>query len=695
MGADGYELIKQKSETVASALRDIAVLIGKPGAQPVTFEKGETVAPGLGLVSDASNLAKRAHDIQQGIFKIIVLGEFKNGKSTLLNAVLGSKTLPARALPCTAVITELVHGNSKDVVIYEADQDTPRTLPWEAFVEEFKLTEKDIQTLENHNHLDRFQNVEYVRLECLHPFCANGIKLIDSPGLGEHVSRTRVTTNFLKQAQAVIFVLNATKILSQDEKVFIEKVFGSGRFSHVFFVVNRINQIDEEDVPGIEQWVRESLKHHFLDDGSQFDEAFYNRRVFFVNAKGALDARTQKEDALLESSGVPALERELERFLTSEEKVFAALEFTVQLLTQIISAARQDIAQQKVALEQPLAELEAARVECEGRLKALEGQKEDIERTIFLYKEMTKQKIYGNLLGYINEMHETWPIDSNQLINLDEVHLGKVLLSFVSNDAKQKISEAVEREVQSYLEIKLTEWAERIPTIVQADIDEMMKEVEAQVGDFQLELARIGNIFAGAKGEEVIDIDKNRAAKVIQLVLGFGDISQMTGAVMGKGDWGSFFGRLLQQILTLVAIFSLFSGPIAWIAVFVVEAALIGGQHNQLKQRILESLGSKLNENLQKELPNKQDEIYQGVEKQFTQFAQRLTQVLQDQINETREGQETILRQKRDASFSVEQEKQRLDKIADLLLERLNRVSLAAGGQPLAADDLDRMKEVV
>ena len=133
--------------------------------------------PGLGFNSDATALAKRAHDIRQGIFNIIVLGEFKHGKSTLLNAILGGKTLPAKAAPCTAIITILVYGDSEDVAIYETGKQEPRILTWDEFQAEFQLTKEDQETLDKQGYVDRFKNIEYAQIERLHSLCANGVKL--------------------------------------------------------------------------------------------------------------------------------------------------------------------------------------------------------------------------------------------------------------------------------------------------------------------------------------------------------------------------------------------------------------------------------------------------------------------------------------------------------------------------------------
>jgi len=670
MQNNGYGSTKKKSEQIAAALRDMALLIGEPATDAVELETGGTFVPGLGLTSDAHDLSRRARDIQQGIFKVLVLGEFKNGKSTLLNATLGSKVLPAKVTPATAIITVLVYGEGKEVAIYENGQATPRSLSWAAFDEEFKLNRSDIETLDKTGYLDRFQNVDYAQLETTHPFCANGVRLIDSPGLGEQASRTRLTTNFLKQAHAVIFVLNATRILSEDEKKFIETRLGAGRLNQVFFVVNRVNQIDADGVQDVKEWVQSVLKHHFTNEKGEFDQGYYERRVFFVNALGALEARLTNplDQEALDSSGLPALEHELEQFLTSEDKVRAVLETSVHSLSGVVDEACKRISQQRSSLDQPLADLEKHRDEAEEKLKTLEIRKEEIQRTILLFGNLVKQRIYSNLRNYLEDMRNNWSRDSQTYINLDEVlSITEVLQTLISKEAEGRIAAALEIEVKKYLRTKLAEWAENMPAIIQEDIAKMMTEVEAQVESFQLELDQIGEMFAGQSPDEFAG--QKRGDRIAQLLMSFGEIGQVAEATFNEGDWSGLFGRMLQQIVTLVVIFGIFSGPLAWIILMVVEAWYLFLHKEKLKQKLLEKLGDRLYTELQSALPAKQAEIYKLVEGKFEQFAAHVSKTLQDQVDEKRAEIERILRQKKDATFSIEQEKRRLNAIGAKLLE--------------------------
>lgn len=69
------------------------------------------------LQGRGEELARR---LEAGRFDITVVGEFKRGKSTLLNALLGRPLLPVDVLPLTAVATEVAYGPER-VVVHRLD----------------------------------------------------------------------------------------------------------------------------------------------------------------------------------------------------------------------------------------------------------------------------------------------------------------------------------------------------------------------------------------------------------------------------------------------------------------------------------------------------------------------------------------------------------------------------------------------
>ena len=72
----------------------------------------------MGLAVSGSALLDLKRKLENDNFKVLVIGEFKNGKSTFINSLMGDKVLPAYSTPCTAVINEVIYGKEKRAVLY-------------------------------------------------------------------------------------------------------------------------------------------------------------------------------------------------------------------------------------------------------------------------------------------------------------------------------------------------------------------------------------------------------------------------------------------------------------------------------------------------------------------------------------------------------------------------------------------------
>ena len=77
-----------------------------------------------------------------------------------------------------------------------------------------------------------------------------------------------------------------------------------------------------------------------------------------------------------------------------------------------------------------------------GLVAALDGRKREIERTILLFGESIKQKVFANLRTYLDEMHDTWVEDSHHLIDLDgAISIKSLLASYTQREAREQKSD--------------------------------------------------------------------------------------------------------------------------------------------------------------------------------------------------------------------------------------------------------------
>ena len=137
-------------------------------------------------------------------------------------------------------------------------------------------------------------------------------------------------SKYLCSADAVMFCLNATSLLGGNELTYIHNNFDGKHLRNVFFVINRINLINQINPGELETnvmpYVESKLKGVFTDHNGKFDRELYNKRVFYVDALSAFCAKTGKPLKVLiarreyelepdyESSGIPSLKQEINEY---------------------------------------------------------------------------------------------------------------------------------------------------------------------------------------------------------------------------------------------------------------------------------------------------------------------------------------------------------------------------------------------
>src|SRR5438309_7530961 len=73
-------------------------------------------------------------------FNLVVLGQFKRGKSTLINALLGADLLPTAVVPLTSIVTIIQHGPQPRALVRFLDG---RTLEGDVADLALYITERD------------------------------------------------------------------------------------------------------------------------------------------------------------------------------------------------------------------------------------------------------------------------------------------------------------------------------------------------------------------------------------------------------------------------------------------------------------------------------------------------------------------------------------------------------------------------
>jgi predicted GTPase len=170
-------------------------------------EAATRCAHGLGEDSVVRRLADERRKLDAEEFDLAVMGEFKRGKSTLINALIGANVLPAAVVPLTSVVTVVRYGTPPRA----------RAQLLDGGMLDVGFEQLDAYTTERGNPSNT-RGVRRVEIQYPARLLEAGVRLIDTPGVGSvYETNTAVTLDFLPEADAVLFVLSAEQPASQGE----------------------------------------------------------------------------------------------------------------------------------------------------------------------------------------------------------------------------------------------------------------------------------------------------------------------------------------------------------------------------------------------------------------------------------------------------------------------------------------------
>jgi GTPase SAR1 family protein len=316
------------------------------------------------LTSHAEALADLVSRLDEGRFHLAILGQFKRGKSTFVNALLGEGLLPAAIVPLTALPTFLRGGARREATVFFEDDRPPETLRAEGAREISQFIGRYVAETENpRNRL----GVERVEIADPAPLLRQGLVLIDTPGIGSTFTHnTEVTLNFLPQCDAAIFVVSADPPITQVELSFLKEV--SGKVERLLFVLNKADYLAPDDVEIAVAFLRRVLKESKVVSGDPVLHA--------VSSLWALESRAAGDAALWQRSGMGAVLERLAEFLATEKaealqaaiarKAFATVSealLEVRLLIHSLELPLESLEERRRLFEEKIAEAEQQRLQ--------------------------------------------------------------------------------------------------------------------------------------------------------------------------------------------------------------------------------------------------------------------------------------------------------------------------------------------
>lgn len=312
---------------------------------------------------DNKALATRLDSLRERLrhkhLHLAVLGQFKRGKSTFINALLGAALLPVAVVPLTAVPTFISWRPSASVrVRFKGDRAS----------EEFSAEDpKAIREFlfgfvaEEANPENRL-GVERVDLFYPAPILADGTVLIDTPGVGSTLRHnTEAALRVLPECDAVLFIVSADPPITEVELEYLRRF--ESKAAKVVFVLNKIDYFRAEERNHVADFLRDALDKHGL-----WSE---DTAILSVSARTGLEAREGGDPAKWRRSGMAGVETYLGRELAAEKT--GVLEHAIRSKAlDVLWQAAAEVALRIRTLELPLNDLASKAESFEEALRSIE-----------------------------------------------------------------------------------------------------------------------------------------------------------------------------------------------------------------------------------------------------------------------------------------------------------------------------------
>src|SRR4030066_1352157 len=134
-----------------------------------------------GFSREINGLSELKDRLFEGRFHLAVLGQFKRGKSTLLNALLGEAVLPTAVIPLTAIPTFIQASQKLSARVLFEDEKSPAEFMTSDSNELVDFLSKYVA--ETNNPANQL-NVQQVEVFHTAKILCHGVVLIDTPGIG-------------------------------------------------------------------------------------------------------------------------------------------------------------------------------------------------------------------------------------------------------------------------------------------------------------------------------------------------------------------------------------------------------------------------------------------------------------------------------------------------------------------------------
>ena len=206
------------------------------------------LAQELGTEPVAEEARELAARVTEGRFYVACVGQFKRGKSTLLNALVGYEVVPTGFIPVTAVPTVIRFGDAPHARVRMRDG------MWRDIAMP-ELKEYVTEELNPENQ----KAVDGAEVFVPSPLLSSGMCFVDTPGLGSvFTGNTATTQAFIPHIDAALVVVGADPPIAGEELALVESI--GTQVQELILVINKADRTSDPERAAAAKFTREILE---------------------------------------------------------------------------------------------------------------------------------------------------------------------------------------------------------------------------------------------------------------------------------------------------------------------------------------------------------------------------------------------------------------------------------------------------
>lgn len=413
---------------------DVSVLVNKienrlDELKPFQYDSRYRTLLGEHFIKSMNSWERNIRSRKDDPFTLVVCGEFKRGKSSLINALLGEEVVTTNVTTETVTLNKISYGAHSNEAILSGGR-------------RLRLKDEDLER-DNLEELIKEVGEPINQIEIKRPIeILKDVTIIDTPGLGDSLKDfSDLVDHALRQADAVIYVFSVSYPLSQAEQLFIKTEILPQRYTDLFLVGNycdvlrdkneyeRMEQLLQQRVegvlPGQKFWMVSALDELCI----QLEEERPNRKLADLLADNFAQFRKQL-GYLVESKREMVLPDRMQRLLKG---------MTIELEEQL-QAMEEGLAMDAKGIQEAMSALES---HCAQQNEQQKKATEQIDAAI--------RGMMEEALGWIRELVDRMEREVDMLISIPHEDLKKYYSFYCMETLQNAINTCIEHHtIQLY-----------------------------------------------------------------------------------------------------------------------------------------------------------------------------------------------------------------------------------------------------